>query len=61
MNISVIIPLYNGQEFIERAVMSVFKQTKLPIELILVDDVNTFFFQLVQQHLAEISRLLPCL
>jgi len=39
--VSVIIPLYNGQRFIERAILSVFQQTKLPYELIIVDDASS--------------------
>jgi glycosyltransferase involved in cell wall biosynthesis len=36
--ISVIIPYYNGSQSIERALDSVFEQTRLPDEVIIVDD-----------------------
>jgi glycosyltransferase involved in cell wall biosynthesis len=35
---TVIIPVYNGERFIRRAVDSVLKQTLLPIQIIVVDD-----------------------
>lgn len=37
-SISVIIPFYNSIDTIERAIISVFNQTLLPLELIIVDD-----------------------
>ena len=36
--VSVIIPVYNGNEYIERALDSVYKQTYKDIEIIIVDD-----------------------
>lgn len=39
--ISVIIPVFNGENFIERAVLSVIKQTYCDIELIVVNDGST--------------------
>jgi glycosyltransferase involved in cell wall biosynthesis len=38
MSISVIIPTYNRATFLERAIDSVFRQTRAPDELIIVDD-----------------------
>lgn len=38
MNISVVIPAYNREKTIERALMSVLRQTVLPYEIIVVDD-----------------------
>lgn len=38
VSISVIIPAYNGEQFIERTLDSVFSQSVLPDELIIVDD-----------------------
>jgi len=39
--ISVIIPVYNGEKFIERAILNVEQQNYEPIELIVVDDGST--------------------
>jgi glycosyltransferase involved in cell wall biosynthesis len=39
--VSVVIPVYNGTNFLAEAVESVFKQTYDPIELIVVDDGST--------------------
>ncbi|MFT5660615.1 MAG: glycosyltransferase involved in cell wall biosynthesis [Sulfurimonas sp.] len=41
MNISVVIPTYNRYEFLKRALESVFSQTYLPKEVIIVDDGST--------------------
>jgi glycosyltransferase involved in cell wall biosynthesis len=41
MNISAIIPVYNGEKYLHEAVNSVIQQTLQPIELILVDDGST--------------------
>lgn len=40
-DVSVIIPVYNAKDTIERAVESVIKQTVLPQEIILIDDCST--------------------
>lgn len=37
-SVSVVIPLYNKLEFVERALQSVFNQTIQPMELVIVDD-----------------------
>ena len=39
--VSVVIPCYNGAKYIEDALQSVFAQTVLPREIILVDDAST--------------------
>lgn len=41
MNVSVIIPVYNGEKFITRAVNSVLHQTYSDIQVIIVDDCST--------------------
>lgn len=40
-NIDVVIPVYNGQKYIEQAIQSVLKQTFLPANLIIVNDGST--------------------
>jgi len=41
MNISVIIPTYNRCELLRRALLSVFAQTLLPTEVVVIDDGST--------------------
>jgi len=41
MNFSIVIPLYNKEDYVEETLQSVFDQTKLPSELIIVDDQST--------------------
>ncbi|CAM1362653.1 glycosyltransferase family 2 protein [Tenacibaculum xiamenense] len=41
MKISIVLPLYNKAPFIQETLQSVFNQTKLPFELIIVDDKST--------------------
>lgn len=41
MNISVIIPTYNRCELLRRALLSVFAQTSLPMEVVVIDDGST--------------------
>ncbi len=38
---SVVIPTYNGREFVQQAIRSVCNQTILPLEIIVVDDCST--------------------
>jgi glycosyltransferase involved in cell wall biosynthesis len=41
MNFSIVIPLYNKAPYVKETLESVFHQTKLPYELIIVDDKST--------------------
>ena len=41
MNFSIVIPLYNKAPYVEETLLSVINQTKLPSELIIVDDKST--------------------
>ena len=40
VSVSVVIPTYNGAEYVRGALASVFGQTELPAEIIVVDDVS---------------------
>ncbi|MGH8476356.1 MAG: glycosyltransferase family 2 protein, partial [Methylococcales bacterium] len=40
-SISVIIPVYNAEKFIEEALLCVFQQTLLPDEVVVIDDGST--------------------
>ena len=37
-DISVVIPVFNGEKYIEKTLLSVVRQTTLPLEIIVVDD-----------------------
>ena len=39
--VSVVVPTYNGEEYVDEALRSVFAQTRLPSEIIVVDDAST--------------------
>jgi glycosyltransferase involved in cell wall biosynthesis len=41
VNISVVVPVYNGKKYLKEAIESVISQTLLPLEMILVDDGST--------------------
>ena len=41
MNFSIVIPLYNKEDYVKETLQSVFDQTQLPSELIIVDDQST--------------------
>lgn len=41
MKISILIPTYNGEKYIEQAILSVLKQTRKPDEIVISDDNST--------------------
>lgn len=53
MDISVIMPIYNGAEYMEKAVTSVLQQNGVELELFLVDDGSTDETPKLCDHLAE--------
>jgi len=53
MSVSVIIPAFNAQATIERAVMTVVNQTHPPLEVIVVDDASTDGTRDVVRRLAK--------
>lgn len=52
-SISVIIPFYNSVDTIERAIVSVFNQTLLPLEIIIVDDKSLFESKIYAMEIVE--------
>ncbi len=52
LSIAAIIPLYNGARWIEQAVRSVLAQTRMPDELIIVDDGSTDDGPVIVEELA---------
>ena len=52
MDISVVIPTYNRYEFLQRALESVFSQSYLPSEVIVIDDGST-------DNTSDITKLFP--
>lgn len=54
MNFSIVMPLYNKAPYVEETLLSVINQTKLPSELIIVDDRSTDeSLQIVRDFLEE--------
>lgn len=60
-DVSVIIPVYNSMDTIERAVKSVVKQTLLPKEIIIVDDCSTnhMMRNILEYVKKEYSKIIP--
>jgi len=60
MTLSVIIPNYNKEKYIERCVNSILSQTLLPDEIIIVDDCSTDSSRDIIQNLREKNdRIIP--
>ena len=58
--ISVIIPVYNLEAYVERAVRSVLQQTYTNIEVLIVDDGSTDnSWKVVQRIAASDNRVIP--
>lgn len=58
--ISVIIPVYNSENFIAECIKSIVKQTFLNWELIIVDDGSTdTSLKICQQYASEDNRIVP--
>ncbi len=58
MNISVVIPMYNRENTIETAIMSVLNQTVRPMEIIVVDDCSTDASVKVVKELRKKSKMI---
>ncbi|MFI3212380.1 MAG: glycosyltransferase [Eubacteriales bacterium] len=52
--ISIIIPVYNGEKYIERCIMSICNQTCKDVEIILIDDGSTDNSLMVCQQLSKV-------
>lgn len=57
-DVSVIIPAYNSEEFIEEAIRSVLLQSELPVEILVVDDGSTDNTAAIARAFGEPVRVL---
>ncbi|MEA1956081.1 MAG: glycosyltransferase family A protein [Campylobacterota bacterium] len=55
MKISVVIPTYNRYEFLKRALSSVYSQTEIPSEVIVIDDGSTDKTSQIQKDFSQIK------
>ena len=56
ISVTIIIPVYNGEEYLEQCIQSVFNQTLKEIELICVDDGSVDNSVQIIQKYAELNR-----
>jgi len=57
MNVSVVIPTYNRYEFLKRALESVYAQSTLPKEIIIIDDGSTDETSQIQNEFPQIKYI----
>ena len=55
--VSFIISVYNGEDFIEQSIRSIFNQTYKNIEIIIVDDCSNDSTNLILDNLRKESKL----
>jgi len=57
LNVSVVIPVFNGESTIERAIRSVQEQTRSVLEIIVIDDASSDATGAILERLAQASKV----